>query len=558
MLDQSRPFPPTGIERERFLSLAFCWAELVLEVDLNGRLVLAEGAAESLLGQAPEELYGRPIDSIAAPEDLKQFRRLLETAWRSGHVEDATIRLTGAKGPSARLAFAAYRLERDASSCFLAFRRYRPVHWGDNQAGLSRDEDTGLFEANAFLDVAFRRIAENTSNRALRSRMTLIGLHGYDALREYLDPGSEQQFLEAVGGCLRAGSLDADTAGRVHGDRYAFLHNASLTVELVRKRLEKLIRDTVPFGADCTVEAMTVDIDDDGMSPDLIAKGLRYTTNRFRHDPLGELAAQASPIRLSQQAGKSVEASRLFEGTITTGDFTIAFQPIVDVATGAIHHYEALARFPAHSGVRSAYEQITFAEDTGLIADFDLAMARKAIGWLAGRQNRDAASVAVNMSGMSVGSLSYLARLDGILAANPWLRGRLMFEITESVRMERLGPANTFIRRLRELGFPVCLDDFGSGAANFRYLSRLEVDIVKLDGHSLNNARKERTGKAFLKALVSLCGELGIATIAEMIEDEAGLDFVRDCGVQYVQGHLFGRPANTIDAFTNAIPRHLF
>ena len=218
-----------------------------------------------------------------------------------------------------------------------------------------------------------------------------------------------------------------------------------------------------------------------------------------------------------------------------------------------------MARFPERYGKRTPYEHIVFAEETGLIADFDLAVAGKAIHSLRTKTPINSKTcVAVNVSGQSVGTLSFLARLDALLKEHPWSPGRLMFEITESSRMQDLSAANTFIQRLRKQGYPVCLDDFGAGAANFEYLTTLDVDIVKFDGPALRTARKAQKGKAFLKAFVALCRDLGIATVAEMIDDESGLEFIRECGVQYVQGYLFGRPSTDIHAFKNKVPSHLF
>jgi len=84
------------------------------------------------------------------------------------------------------------------------------------------------------------------------------------------------------------------------------------------------------------------------------------------------------------------------------------------------------------------------------------------------------------------------------------------------------------------------------------------VDIVKLDGSAVRNAQKAHKGKAFLKALVELCRELGVGTIAEMIDEEKGLVFVRECGVQYVQGYLFGKPNTDTSTFKKLIDLHMF
>src|SRR5690606_20391519 len=113
------------------------------------------------------------------------------------------------------------------------------------------------------------------------------------------------------------------------------------------------------------------------------------------------------------------------------------------------------------------------------------------------------------------------------------------------------------IRALRGRGYAVCLDDFGTGAATFRHLGSLEVAVVKIDGAAVRQARCGAKGEAFLKALVTLCRDLEVKTVAEMIDDEEGLSFVRRCGVDLAQGYLLGKPSRDIAAFARR-PAHLF
>ena len=230
-----------------------------------------------------------------------------------------------------------------------------------------------------------------------------------------------------------------------------------------------------------------------------------------------------------------------FKQVVKEANFDVAFHPILSAKTGAIHHYEALVRFRGDMGGESPFRYITFAEETGLIWEFDIEMARKVVDWLKTYPDRSA-SVAVNVSGHSIGNPAYLDRLESMLTQNSWARGRLLFEITESSRIQNLDETNTVLQRLRKDGYEVCLDDFGAGAASFQYLSVLEVDVVKLDGSAVKNAQKARKGRALMSALTRLCKDLDVKTVAEMVDDEKGLTFVRDCGVDYVQGFLFGKP----------------
>jgi EAL domain-containing protein (putative c-di-GMP-specific phosphodiesterase class I) len=234
----------------------------------------------------------------------------------------------------------------------------------------------------------------------------------------------------------------------------------------------------------------------------------------------------------------------------------VAFHPILDVRSGAVHHYEALVRFDGNFDI-SPYKRITFAEETGLINEFDIAMARKCVEWLR-KHKGDKVSLAVNISGMSVDNAQYTKELHELLDADTWLKHFLLFEITESARVADLKKANAFVQGLRGKGFHVCLDDFGAGAASFQYLSVLEVDVVKLDGSAVKNAQSAPKGRAFLKALTTLCKTMQVETIAEMVDSRETLEFVRDCGVEYVQGWLFGKPDADPWQFIKKLDRRLF
>jgi EAL domain-containing protein (putative c-di-GMP-specific phosphodiesterase class I) len=134
-------------------------------------------------------------------------------------------------------------------------------------------------------------------------------------------------------------------------------------------------------------------------------------------------------------------------------------------------------------------------------------------------------------------------------------REHILFEVTESAKLHDLEEANRIIQTLRQAGHIVCLDDFGAGAAAFQYLSALDVDVVKIDGAYVIDAIKNRRHRALLKAMASMCRELDIKTVAEMIEDEEAAELVRECGIDYGQGYLFGRPSKLISAFESPRPK---
>jgi EAL domain-containing protein (putative c-di-GMP-specific phosphodiesterase class I)/GGDEF domain-containing protein len=551
---QPRPLAAIRSERDRFVALAFCWADLLFELDGEANVVYAAGAVELLCGRPPEKLVGCSVVDLVVPSEHTLVLDLLNVARKRGRFENSSVNLLNGKRQPLPMTIAGYTLDGLNGHFFVALRRENSRSGGANQ--LARDEQTGLCVGDSFIDMVTRELA--TAGDGEQRQMTLIALPGYAELQDRLAETVERQLLTTIGACLQASSVDGSAAARLGTDRYGLIHSPSLDMANLQGRVAQLTREADPTHAGITMESTTMDIDDDVLGDTDFSTGLSIAINSFRSCKDASSAIHNLSSGLSSLTKQAIGTFHSFKNMIAGTQFHVAFQPIVDARTGDIHHFEALARFPTSCDGRSTFEQISFAEQTGLIVDFDLAMTQKIIDWLSKTPLNSNIRVAVNVSGKSVDTLSFLARLDRILKDNAWTRGRLMFEITESARMENLSAADTFIQHLRKRGYLVCLDDFGAGAANFDYLSSLDVDIVKLDGSAIRGARKTQRGKAFLKAFIGLCRELGVATVAEMIDEDEALVFVRACGVQFVQGRLFGHPSPDILVFKKNIPSSLF
>jgi EAL domain-containing protein (putative c-di-GMP-specific phosphodiesterase class I) len=290
------------------------------------------------------------------------------------------------------------------------------------------------------------------------------------------------------------------------------------------------------------VSAATVDVQNAESSPEDTAKAVVYTINKFSDSQGDDFTISSLSQGYDAMVRETISQISEFKHIIRDGNFQVALQPIVDLVTGQPHHYEALARFDEKID-SSPFRLISFAEEVGVIGEFDLAMARRAIDMLVRAQNggRDL-SIAINLSGRSLSSPSFIETLLGLLRDYGSLRRNLWLEITESARICDLEATNALIQNLRNAGHIVCLDDFGAGAAAFQYLRAMEVDVVKIDGVYVREALTAPHGRAFLKAMASLCKDLEIGVIAEMVEDKETAQFLRECGIRYGQGYLFGKP----------------
>ena len=219
--------------------------------------------------------------------------------------------------------------------------------------------------------------------------------------------------------------------------------------------------------------------------------------------------------------------------------FTLAYQPVVSLADGSLHHHEVLLRFGADG---SPFPAIRMAEELDLIEPLDIAVLETALEVL----KRDPGLVlAVNVSGRSLMRDTYVDAAVGLLRQTPGVRGRLMIELTESAAVDDLAAADRRLQALRAAGCEVCLDDFGAGAASLAYLQQLTLDVVKIDGRYIRDLAHGGREATFVKHLVNMCAELNVRTLAEMVETPEAEDAVRRAGVDYAQGWLYGRAVET-------------
>lgn len=549
---------PLRAERDRFVALAFCWGDILLELDGDGRIVYAAGAVESLLGLPTEDLVGRTMESVVIPGERPAVRAMLSGATGRKRIEAASLQLAGATGGSPPLAAAGYQLQELNGHYFLALRACPPPPKPGGFGRRSREGAGGLYDTAAFIDMVTTQLADGRRDGAGRC-LSLIMLQGYETLRQRLVESTEQELQARIAAALRAGAIDGASAACVGPDRYSLVHRADFDVSGLKGEIGGFTRELDPEAVGAEVEAATFELDRDGLSRDDAAQGLAYAMGRFKAMGPGAGGLAELSTSFSAVVEDAVAALADLEQVIEGGLFTVLLQPIYDARSGTAHACSAMVRLPAHNGRDVTAERLSLAESAGVVADLDLAVIRKIIDLLKTKVPVNAEPVvAVRVSGQTVDALSALAQIDQLIRDNPWIRGRLIFEITQSSRIANAAAANAGIQRLRAQGIQVCLSDFATSAHGFQYLADLEVDSVKLAADAIEHARDARQGKAYVKALMAFCREFGVATVAGGVDDEATLRLVRGCGVQFVQGALFGLPSADPRTLGRAAPAHLF
>lgn len=541
-------------ERNRFVAFSFAWPDLLFELDEAGRIVHATGALDSTLGLSAGRILGSAFTDLVLPGQRALAGALIAAAARRECIDGKSISLVNAAGVAVPVSFAGHRLAELGGHVFIGLRR-EPLSRATD-ASEHRDGESGLLDSKAFVDGVCQQLREFPATGGKSPQLLLIRFSGLGELSG--DPSATEPLMRTLGGTLRAFSSTGDLALRVGNNQFGLLHEPDVDLAELKQELLGLLPGKADGSAGAAIETASIALVVDYLHSEEVAKGIVAVINRFRarEDPAAALSGAATGFpALAKQAMRTIDQLKT---AIAHGGFELVFQPIIDALHGNIHHYEALVRFPTACGMHSTFECVALAEEIGAVEELDIGIAQKVVDWLHGTSASVGAACAVNISGRSVTSPRYTERLLQLLDAHPGLHSRLLFEITESSTIRDLAAANAFVHLLGDRGYAVCLDDFGAGAANFPYLAGLDVEIVKFDGPAVRSARLSAKGIAFLKALSSVCRELGIRTVFEMIDDEEGLNFARGCGADYVQGYLFGEPSANIEVFRRSIPARLF
>ncbi|MGE3332304.1 MAG: EAL domain-containing protein [Rhodospirillaceae bacterium] len=217
--------------------------------------------------------------------------------------------------------------------------------------------------------------------------------------------------------------------------------------------------------------------------------------------------------------------------------FSMAFQPIVDVAERRIYAYEALVRGPGGEGAGSVLEKITSENRYG----FDQSCRVKAI------QQAAALGLDRRLSINFLPNAVYEARacIRATLTAADQFDfplDQITFEITEDERISDAPHLQSIITEYRRHGFSVALDDFGAGYAGLNSLVELDVDVVKLDMALVRGIDADQRRRTIAAGAIKVCEELGVKVVAEGVERAQEAKALRDIGVRFMQGFLFARP----------------
>ncbi len=523
------------VQRDRYIAFSLAAADLLIEIDTAFHIVRTVGAAQSLLNECPDDLRGKDVCALFVANERAFARRLLERTRTIGRIEPCGVHL--AAGDPLPVTLGACSLPGGDGHIYLTVTVQSDALMLNADA---RDPVSGLLDVSSYKSFVERTVT--SADAKAPPELKMVRLQGLNSLVRGLPTAQSDMLLGEIGAVLRAQSLGGATAAQLSEEAFSYVPSpkgeqateASLSEEIkAAARAAGVVADSL------RATMMNLKLSVGNLDQDSVARALNHALTSF-------CKTEGRPITNLQQGLESAMAETVqhfdsIRSVIDGAEFTLFYQPVVSLADRTTHHYEALMRFPDG---RKPYDTIRLSEQLGLVQDFDLAVAQKALSAL---NHQADVCVAINLSGLSVQSATFREQLRQLLMPFKGIEQRLMFELTESNAVEDMESAAVFLKWLRRTGFSVCLDDFGAGAAAYSYLRNFDVDYVKIDGPFLKAARENPRQRALIRSIAGLCKELNSHVIAEMVEDEDMAVMCAELGITYGQGFHFGKPKPQFD-----------
>ncbi|MFQ5958027.1 MAG: EAL domain-containing protein [Alphaproteobacteria bacterium] len=361
--------------------------------------------------------------------------------------------------------------------------------------------------------------------------------------------------LKQVAERLLACTRDTDTVARLGGDEFAVVATnvmqANNAAALAQKLIDTLVRPYELDGQE-VITGASVGITlypADATEPDQLLRNADMALYQVKSESRGSHQFYAPEMQARARARKQLETG--LRHAVKQQEFSLHFQPVMSADSGEVVGTEALLRWRhPERGMIEPHDFVPVAESTGLIVPLgEWALREACAQCLAWREaGLPAIPVAVNLSPVQFKRAGLTSTVTRVLEETGIEPGWLMLEITESLMMDKTASVTNQLQTLHALGIHLAIDDFGSGYSSLAYLKRFPLDKLKIDGSFMENVLEDADADAIVKAIITLGKSINLRVVAEGVENEDQLAFLRTLGCDEIQGDLFSRPLSA-DAF---------
>ncbi|MCH7942709.1 MAG: EAL domain-containing protein [Proteobacteria bacterium] len=396
------------------------------------------------------------------------------------------------------------------------------------------------------------RLTEALDNARRAGRLVAVHFLDLDHFKDVNDtlghPAGDD-LLKQVSARLLACVRTTDTVARLGGDEFAIIQsniNQQYGITVLAERVVESIAEPFTLDQEQVFTGTSIGITvfpHDDTDPDQLFKNADLALYQAKQEGRSNYRLYDPVMNEEVHARKALEQD--IRQALEQGDFFLNYQPQIDIASGRITGVEALVRWKhPERGMVSPAEFIPVAEQARLISRLTDGVLREACeqarAWL--DTGLPAITMSVNLSPADFKRQDIVSTVTSILEASGWAPEYLELEITEGMVMSGVEAVIATLNELHEIGVGLAIDDFGTGFSSMNYLKQFPLDRLKIDQSFVRDILTSEQDASITKTIIQLGHSLGLKVIAEGVESERQLEFLRQSGCDEAQGYYFSRP----------------
>lgn len=418
-----------------------------------------------------------------------------------------------------------------------------------------RDSVTNGYNRNGFIDTV-RKLRENHTDLSNYS-VIFVNIKGFKAMNDVMGHDAGDNLLRVLFMSYHTSGLRPKVASRMQSDHFVFLvKKENLDLEVLSELLTykwKYHNQEVLVHCQCGI----YHIDDGEIEIYEMIDRAKIAMERNNNSGVTPYTIFDKTMRNDYFARAEVLLS--YEEAIRNNEFQVYYQPIVDARTGKIASAEALVRWVSpKKGVISPGTFLPVLEENGYITKLDIHILNSVDRFLHNRVDRKLpiVPISINLSRMDLFDITLTEVILDKIKNNTLPPDMIRYEITEMSIASIEDSGVNFLNQLRENGRKLLVDDFGSGYSSFNMLNKVDFDILKIDMDIIRQIEYNAKARGIISILIGFCNEIGIQIVAEGVETEVELEFLRSKGCDYIQGYYFSKPLCEAD-FVKYLEEHL-
>ncbi|MEO8806718.1 MAG: bifunctional diguanylate cyclase/phosphodiesterase [Burkholderiaceae bacterium] len=413
------------------------------------------------------------------------------------------------------------------------------------------DSLTGLPNRRRFQEQLAQMLERVRAEPRRQFGLMFLDFDRFKLINDSLGHAVGDEFLMAVARRIQNHMRPGDVVARLGGDEFAILAedlDCERYAATLAERLLEVLRQPLQIAGHDIVTSASIGITFSGTNYSTPAEMLRDAdTAMYKAKTSGKARYALFDAELHTEVAHRMRLEGDLRRALASGQLSVAYQPLFELATGRITGFEALARWNhPELGAISPATFIAVAEDASLmlpLTDFVLrAACHQLREWQLRHSQFAELTMHVNVSGNDIAHPSLVSRVSSVIVESRLQAQHLTLELTENILMERLEAALPTLNELRRLGVGLSVDDFGTGYSSLRHLSSLPVNSLKIDRAFVSEMQRGPNEAAVVRGIVLLGTSLGKSIIAEGIETEEQLEHLRLMGCSAGQGFHLSRP----------------